>query len=241
MGKKKKLWTSIACLLLGVGLFAGIRYGISEPEGELVAEEIDYYYSRSGSSSVCTQYAIYQYKGDFIFVAHYFNCGDAYMETYSLDSVQKEKFLEVLKQCRPDKAVGGDFEKDGGYSEENLLCAGGKQYPLKDFSLNNIGLVLRDMSDIDFAGDISAELRVFSEETARLRDTYNYSEDVIFFAGADEFEKMIYDQLMEQAGEEIEAVAIIEEGEEDFLIEVKTESGRVFKATVTHMGLVCNY
>lgn len=239
MTRGKKWTVGIICLLFAAGLPAVVWYRMSVAKQVPAAGEIDYYYSRSGSGSVCVKYAIYQYEGDFIFVAHYFNCGDAYMETYPLDSVQKEKFLEAVKQCRPDKAAGSRaLQGEGGYSEGKLLCAGGKQYPLKDFSLDTVGLVLRDMSDIDFVEDSSEELRVFSEEMAGLRDTYNDSENAVFFIGVEEFERMMYDQLTEQAGEKIETVDIIEAGEEDFLIEVMTGSGKALKATVTHMGFV---
>lgn len=239
MVKKKKLVICIICLLLVMILFAGIRYRLYEPEKEFAAEEIDYYYSRSGSSSVYVRYAIYQYKGHFVFVSQYFDCGDVFMETYLLDSRQEEQFLEELKQCRIDKDLKYDSESDGGYSQENLVCAGGKQYPLKNFSLDNIGIVLRDMQDIDFLENSAVSKEVFSEEdTARLRDIYNESENAIFFVGTDEFEKMIYDQIVERIGEKIDELHVIEEGTLDFLMQVQTESGKKFEVTVTHMGLV---
>ena len=161
------------------------------------------------------------------------------METYSLDNRQEEQFLEELKQCRIDKDLKYESEIDGGYSQENMVCVGAKQYPLKNFSLDNIGIVLRDMQDIDFLENSAVSKEVLSaEDIARLRDIYYESENAIFFVGTDEFEKLIYDQIVGRIREKIDELHVIEEGTLDFLMQVHTESGKKFEVMVTYMGLV---
>lgn len=236
----KKIITFLIILLLMLAVLAGVWYAISGSEEKFVTEDIDYYYSMDGSSSVNTEYAVYQYRGEYIFVASYFDCGNTVIETYALNEEQKEKFLEALKDCKINKKLDKDSQPtDGGTVRSNHIYTRGKQYPVTDLDFDSIGITLKAIHSIDFPEDISEKTKVFtSEEIQNLRDTYNDSENAVFFIHTDNFEKMIYDQLVEQTGEEIETVVIQETGIEDFLIVFKTESGKAYEATVTRMGFV---
>ena len=58
-------------------------------------ENLEYYSFSDGSSSLCERGGIYKYKGEFIFIADYFNCGDERMETYPLSEEEIRLFLEI--------------------------------------------------------------------------------------------------------------------------------------------------
>ena len=74
---------ALALILTACGFNGNPNEGESGTEN-VTEENMECYVYRSGSSSLCEGFTIYEYKGEFIFAADYFNCCDELVENNSL-------------------------------------------------------------------------------------------------------------------------------------------------------------
>lgn len=207
----------------------------------LTKGDVDYYRSFQGSSSVYTEYAIYQYEDSFIFLVNYFNCGEISMETFALTEDQTEAFIEELNQCC--KAGGPDEEKeigDGGWTAECEVSVNGRVYFVDDISLTELGISLEE--DPDMQEETAEELSAYEE--GNLGELREATEAYPFFLmnngtlAQSGYYHMIQAQIEERMGVTVTRATVVEKRDFDYVLELETDQGETWKATVTYPGYV---
>lgn len=217
-----------------------------EPEikAETVVTEdnLEYYTYYSGSTSVCERGAVYHYKGEFILIADYFNCGDEYMETYPLSEEELQLFLEEVNAAVAKAAEKGkekekeDEAGEGGSSTRAGVSAGGIYYPIWEINLEALGISMTDAYRAAYPSKEEAE-HYKIEGFLDLQEKTQWNEGPVS-VGSAEFQRSVGKQIEEWAGEEIGQMTIEDFQEEDFEIIAETENGEKYRATVTYAGYV---
>ncbi len=237
-----KKYKVIISILLLAGIIGGC--GIASPEeGSLAeclpvtADEVDCYRYFSGSSSVSTEYGIYQYEDSFIFIAEYFNCGRAYMETFALTKEQQEAFIDEINQCSDVRAEISDT--DGGHSQYGDLSVNGKFYETGSVNLDKLGIALAE--DPVMIEEIPEELAAYEEaDLPRMMALGKNNNSFMKLDGLGEpaFVYMLQEQIQEEISDTVTKVTVIEEREQDFVMELETEAQEIYRVTVTYLGYV---
>lgn len=213
-------------------------------ETVVTEENMEYYAYYDGSSSVCERGALYKYKGRFILVIDYFNCGDECMETYPLSDEEAGLFIEEINAAiakKAEKEKGEEKEKEdeetaGGSTIRAGVLAGGVYYPAWLIDLEALGIKLLDVYKADYPSEEEAEAYKI-EGFLELQEKAQWDEGPVSIGGR-EFQRSVGKQIEEQSGEEIEQMTIDSFHDEDFELRVETEDGETYKVTVTYSGYV---
>ncbi len=208
-------------------------------------ENLEYYSFSDGSSSLCERGGIYKYKGEFIFIADYFNCGDERMETYPLSEEEIRLFLEEAnaaiaraeeKKEEKEKEDEDEEPHDGGSSTRAGVAAGGNYYSIWLINFEDLGISVTDAYRAEYPSEEETELYKI-EGFLELQEKTQWDEGPVFIGGA-EFQRSVGKQIEEQSGEEISRMEIDSFGDEDFVIKAEGKSGDSYRATVTYLGYV---
>lgn len=204
-------------------------------------KNIDFYTYRSGSSSVSEEFVIYKYNENFIFAIRYFNCGDEFIESYALTKEQEEKFIDALNKCTIGIVQSTNSVVDGGSDTKNGASIKGEYYSVKGFNIEPIGIEVKDIYDVDFPKDTFKENCVFdSDEINKIIKNVSRMKQVPIFMSTLGFERLVYDQVTKEIRENIASIRVAEENENDISMNIITEDGKEYKATVTYMGYVAS-
>ena len=209
---------ALALILTACGFNGNPNEGESGTEN-VTEENMECYVYRSGSSSLCEGFTIYEYKGEFIFAADYFNCGDELVETYSLQEREVKLFLEeanvVFAKGTQGETKEEDFDRAGAYLERSYMVVDGVFYSVEKIDFEVLGI---DVTD-------------------KLQETTQWKEQPVFIS-VGEFQRCVGKQIEERTGEEIERMAIDGLGDEDFMIKAEMQNGEHYTVTVTYLGYV---
>lgn len=203
-------------------------------------ENMECYVYRSGSSSLSEGFIIYEYKGEFIFAADYFNCGDELVETYSLQEREVKLFLEeadaIFAEGTEGETKEEDFDRAGAYSERSYMVVDGVFYSVEKIDFEVLGIDVTDAHEVEYPLDEeTAEYEI--EELSKLQETTQWEEQPVFIT-VGEFQRCVGKQIEERTGEEIERMAIDGLGDEDFMIKAEMQNGECYAVTVTYSGYV---
>lgn len=210
-------------------------------EGTINTDNIDFYTYSSGSTSVNENFAIYKYQDSFIFVERFFNCGDDFMETYLLTKEQEEKFIEALNNCNASTIQPVDSVGEGGSITKGGISINGEYYPVKGFNLESIGIEMQDIYDVDFPEETFIGNDVFDKNAiTNIINNSNNSEKTPLYLASEGFERVIYNQITKEIGDNIAKISVVEENKNDFILDVFTGEEKEYKVTVTYMGYVAN-
>ena len=215
----------------------------AEGKPDLVTEEnLEYYSCRSGSASLCERFLIHAYKGEFIFIADYFDCGNELLETRLLSEEELKLFLEEInasfsgeekKEKDTDK---GNENRDGAYSEEAVLVVEGITYAGWQIDFVTLGIGVTNASDAEYPSN-EENGKYELEGILELQESAQWKERVVF-TGPGEFERSVGEQIEKQMGEEIDRMVIGEFLDEDFIIMAESKKGNSYKAIITYSGYV---
>lgn len=206
-------------------------------------ENLEYYSFSDGSSSVCERGGIYKYKGEFIFIADYFNCGDERMETYPLSEEEIRLFLEEAnvaitraEEKKEEKEKEDEEPGDGGSSTRAGVAAGGNYYSIWLINFDALGISMTDAYRDEYPTEEEAgQYKI--EGFLELQEKTQWDEGLVFIGGT-EFQRSVGKQIEEQSGGEISRMEIDSFGDEDFVIKAEAKSGDSYRATVTYLGYV---
>ena len=210
-------------------------------KSETITEEnLEYYAYTSGSSSLCERFIIYEYKGEFIFAADYFNCGNEWMETYPLQKKEVELFLEEVNAVFAKEAEGKAEEEeaysDGTHTEKGTLVVGGISYSVQKIDFEALGIDVTNAYEAEYPSkEEAAEYEI--EGILELQETAQWKEQPVFI-GSGEFQRSVGKQIEDRSGEEIERMVIEGFEDEDFMIKAEMKNGKSYRATVTYWGYV---
>lgn len=203
---------------------------------DIISEEnLEYYYCKSGSSSLSQQFAVYKYNGEFVFIADYFNCGNELMETYLLPEKESGLFLEEVNAVST-REVEEAGDKEGAYTERAVLVVDGTSYQVESIEFEALGIHVTDAYEAEYpTEEESAKYEI--EGILELQESAQWKERSVFIGGR-EFERSVGEQIEEWSGEEIDRMVIDSFGDEDFIIKIETKKGDCYAATVTYSGYV---
>lgn len=221
---------------------------LTEARPDAVTEEnLEYYFCQSGSGSLCERFAVYTYKGEFIFVADYFNCGNELSETRPLSEEESKLFLDEANavfsegkdkksSMRGDKAGGENEDGDGAYAEKTVLVTEGIAYSVSGMDFEAMGISVTNARDAEYPSEEETE-RYKIEGILELQESEQWKERVVSIGGR-EFQRSVGEQMEERSGEKIVKMVIDELLDEDFVIKAETQKGDSYKVTVTYSGYV---
>lgn len=230
---------ALALILTACGFNGNPNEGESGTEN-VTEENMECYVYRSGSSSLCEGFTIYEYKGEFIFAADYFNCGDELVETYSLQEREVKLFLEeanvVFAKGTQGETKEEDFDRAGAYLERSYMVVDGVFYFVEKIDFEVLGIDVTDAHEVKYPLDEeTTEYKI--EELPKLQETTQWKEQPVFIS-VGEFQRCVGKQIEERTGEEIERMAIDGLGDEDFMIKAEMQNGEHYTVTVTYLGYV---
>lgn len=204
----------------------------------ITEENLEYYAYSRGSSSLCEKFAVYEYNGDFIFAADYFNCGNELLETRLLSEEEKKLFLEEVNAVsqKPKTADGESDDNEGAHTEYGGLVVDGTYYHVEMIDFGTMGITIKDASDAEYPKKEETE-KYEMEGILELQELAKWKEQAVS-AGTREFARSVGKQIEDRSGEELERMVIDSFREEDFIIKAATKKGDSYIATVTYFGYV---
>lgn len=204
----------------------------------ITEENLEYYVYSRGSSSLCEKFAVYEYNGDFIFAADYFNCGNELLETRLLSEEEKKLLLEEVNAVSPNpKAADGESDNnEGAHTEYGGLVVDGAYYRVEMIDFGTMGITIKDASDAEYPTKEETE-KYEMEGILDLQEMPQWKEQAVS-AGSREFVRSVGQQIEDQSGEELDRMVIDSFREEDFIIKAATKKGDSYIATVTYFGYV---
>lgn len=208
----------------------------------LAEDDVDYYRSYSGSSSVYTEYGIYKYEDSFIFVVNYFNCGNFYRETFQLTVEQTEVFMQELNQYRAVENPATEEEpSEGDWGSDCEVSVNGSVYCINGISLTELGISLQENPDIQ--EEVSEELTAYADGNLEgLGEAGKAHMSFMMNGTLDEpgYYCMIQEQITTEVFGKVTKAAVIEQRDYDFLLQLTTDQGETWQATVTYLGYVAD-
>lgn len=207
----------------------------------ITEENFESYFYSSGSGSLCERFGVYEYRGEFIFTADYFNCGNELLETHILSEEEKKLFLEEVSAVFSTDTKAADEEsidsdRDGAHIEYGSMVVDGNDYSVGMIDFKSVGIVIKDASKAEYpteeeSGKYELEGIVELQESAQW-EAYNIS------VGSREFARSVGEQIEECLGEKMEEMVVDGLQDEDFTIKAETKKGDSYIVTVTYFGYV---
>lgn len=217
----------------------GTEKNLKEVTFDTITEEnMEYYSYRSGSSSLSEEFAVYEYKGEFVFAADYFHCGDELLETRVLSEEEKKLFFEKVNavSVSPEAADKGSDYRDGAHTEHGSMTVNGSCYSVGMIDFESIGMTIKDASEAEYPMEEETEGYEI-EGIFELQELAQWKEKHISVT-TEEFERSVGKQIEDRLGEEIERMVIDSSRDEDFVIKAETKEGGGYVVTVTYFGYV---
>lgn len=204
----------------------------------ITEENLEYYAYSRGSSSLYEKFAVYEYNGDFIFAADYFNCGNELLETRLLSEEEKKLFLEEVNAVsqKPKAADGESDDNEGAHTEYGGLVVDGTYYHVEMIDFGTMGITIKDASDAEYPTKEETE-KYEMEGILELQELAQWKEQAVS-AGGREFARSVGKQIEDRSGEEVDCMVIDSFREEDFIIKAETKKGDSYIVTVTYFGYV---